>query len=159
MSSEVEQPVEQTDAPVNTAVDTPEVKSADMPEVKVDEPPKLVRAPRHPKDLDVTEDQVNVMVDTIKNILQGRKVTQGTIIRVVANCMSMASGMRVSNGTKKKIVINGIERYIREQSDLNQDEIDTLMAFIDVSVSESIDTISAVAKGEIDLAKGCCVII
>jgi regulator of sigma E protease len=44
----------------------------------------------HPQDLQVTVDQVQEVIDGISNLLGGRKLTKALIVRVIANCMSIA---------------------------------------------------------------------
>ena len=100
------------------------------------------------------------VIDGISDLLHGRKITEALIIRVIANCMVITARMKVQNHLKKKIVILALEKYIRERSDLSQDEIDALMAIVDVVVADTIDTIADVKKGNIDLStKTCCVIM
>ena len=105
--------------------------------------------------LDVSEDQINIVVNNIINLLNGRKLTQSMLIRVIANCMLITSRMKIQNSTKKKIVINAIERYIKQKSDLNQDEINLLMSSVDILVSDAIDVIADVSKGLIKIKQKC----
>lgn len=116
--------------------------------------------PKEPQDLQIRGEQVQKVIDGISDLLHGRKITEALIIRVIANCMVITARMKVQNHLKKKIVILALEKYIRERSDLSQDEIDALMAIVDVVVADTIDTIADVKKGNIDLStKTCCVIM
>ena len=136
---------------------------------KPEEPlPKLEPLPKpeeplpkqEPQDLQINADQIQKVIDGIIDVLHGRKVTEALIIRLIANCMVITSRMKIQNHLKKKIVILALEKYIREHSDLTQDEIDALMAVVDVVVADTIDTIADVGKGNIDLGtKTCCTIM
>ena len=95
--------------------------------------------------------RVQQVIDSIKDLLAGRKITESLVIRVIANCMLITSKMKVQNPVKKQVVINALEKYIKEQSDLTQDEIDSLMIVVDLIVSEAIDTIADIKK-----SKWCC---
>ena len=113
-----------------------------------------------PQDLQITAAQVQQVMDGIADLLHGRKITEALIIRVIANCMVITARMKMSNHLKKKVIVVALEKYIRDRSDLTQDEIDTLMAIVDVIVSDTIDTIADVKKGTIDLStKTCCIIM
>ena len=104
--------------------------------------------------------QVQQVVDGISSLLAGRKITEALLIRVVANCMSITARMKMQNHIKKEVVVRAIETYIKEKSDLSQDETDALMALVDVIVADAIDTIADVKKGNIDLStKACCIIL
>lgn len=109
-----------------------------------------------PVDLRVDLSNVNQIVDCIVDLLDGRKLTSGMIIRVVANCMKTAAQMKVSNNIKKKIVIAGIEKFIKEKSGLSEDEVNTVMAVVDTVVSEAIDTLADVHSGKLSFKKACC---
>lgn len=95
--------------------------------------------------------RIQQVIDSIKDLLAGRKLTEPLIIRVVANCMLITAKMKVANPIKKQVVINALEKYIKEQSDLSQDEIDTLMTLVDLIVSEAIDTLAEIKKSKL-----CC---
>jgi hypothetical protein len=113
-----------------------------------------------PANLQITADQVQVVIDGIQSLLSGRKLSEALIIRVVANCMVITARMKVQNHLKKEIIITALERYIRERSDLSQDEIDLLMTLVDVVVADAIDTIADVRKGNINLnPTKCCVVL
>jgi hypothetical protein len=105
-----------------------------------------------------TVEQVEQIVNTIKDVIGGKKITQGLIIRVVANCMTVSARMKIPGGVKKQVVTNALEQYIRNNSDLTQDEIDLMMAFVDTIVSEAIDVIADVANGNISFKRWfpCC---
>lgn len=113
-----------------------------------------------PASLQITNDQVQQVIDGIKHLLNGRKITQALLIRIVANCMVITSRMKLQNHLKKEVVTTALERYIRQSSDLSQEEIDAMMTVVDVLVSDAIDTISDIRKGTIDIqTKTCCVIM
>ncbi len=115
---------------------------------------------QHPKDLQITADQVQQVIDGITELLHGRKISDALIIRVIANCMVITAKMKVQNHLKKKIVIAALEKYIRERSDLTHEEVDALMSIVDIVVEDTIDTIADVKKGNIDLTtKVCCTIL
>ena len=106
------------------------------------------------RDAQETQEQakrVQQVIDSIKSLLAGRKITQSLVIRVVANCMLITAKMKVQNTIKKQIVIDALEKYIKEQSDLTQEEIDSLMTIVDLIVSEAIDTIADIKKSKL-----CC---
>ena len=105
-----------------------------------------------------TIDQVTKIIATINDVLNGKKITQGLIIRVIANCMTVSAKMKIPGSIKKKVVTDALEQYIRTNSDLSQDEIDLMMAFVDTVVSEAIDVIADVANGNISFKKwfSCC---
>ena len=148
---------------VDTQTSTPTVDTltsvANLKEPSVTLEPSVKKA-AVPQDLQMSAQQVQVVVDGIADLLSGRKLTEALIIRVVANCMIITSRMKVQNHTKKKIVVTALEKYIRERSDLSQDEVDTLMALVDVMVADAIDTIADVRNGKIDFStKTCCSIL
>ena len=105
-----------------------------------------------------TAEQIAQIVNTIKDVVDGKKITQGLVIRVVANCMTVSARMKIPGGVKKQVVTNALEQYIRNNSDLTQDEIDLMMAFVDTIVSEAIDVIADVANGNISFKRWfpCC---
>ena len=105
-----------------------------------------------------TIDQVAKIIDTINDVLKGKKITQGLVIRVVANCMTVSAKMKIPGPVKKKVVTDALEQYIRTNSDLTQDEIDLMMTFVDTIVSEAIDVIADIANGNISFKKwfSCC---
>ncbi len=109
-----------------------------------------------PSDLQVELDDVNQIVESIVYLLDGRKLTSGMVIRVVANCMTVAAKMKLSNNVKKKIVIGGIEKFIREKSGLSDDEVNTIMSIVDIVVDDAVDTLADVANGNISFKKSCC---
>lgn len=157
---QVEDAAQSPPAQANPVVQAPAVQAP--PAVPVVQANPAVQAnpvahPAQPKNLQITADQVQVVVDGISNLLRGRKLSEALLIRVVANCMVMTARMKVQNHLKKEIVVVALERYIREKSDLSQDEIDVMMALVDVMVSDAIDTIADVRKGQINLStKACC---
>lgn len=104
--------------------------------------------------LRVTPEQIDQIIQTIKDVLAGRKMTAGIMLRVVANCMNVTRKMKISNTVKKQVVTVGLERYIREQSDLNDDEVQALMALVDTVVDDAIDTLADVHNA----GKACCTI-
>ncbi len=120
-------------------------------------PPKEQLA--EPADLQISAAQVQQVVDGISDLLHGRKITEALIIRVIANCMVITARMKMQNHLKKKVVVTALETYIKKRSDLNQNEIDTMMTLVDVIISDAIDTLADVKKGTIDLStKTCCII-
>jgi len=106
--------------------------------------------------VEVSIKYVNDIVDTILDVLDGRKLSPVSIIRVVANCMKVAAGMKVSNHNKKKIVLAGLEKFIKEKSGLSDVEIDVIMAVIDSVVNDAIDTIADISNGTLKLKKNLC---
>jgi hypothetical protein len=112
-----------------------------------------------PENLQITNEQVQLVLDSVAGLLHGRKPTQALMFRVIANAMAVTAKMKVQNHLKKQIVICAIERYIKKNSDLNEDEVNVLMAFVDVTINDAIDTISDVAKKRIDTTGSCCVIV
>jgi hypothetical protein len=106
--------------------------------------------------VDVPVKHINEIVDTILDVLDGRKLSPVSIIRVVATCMKVAAKMKVSNHNKKKIVLAGLEKFIKEKSGLSDVEIDIIMAVVDSVVSDAIDTIVDVSNGKLNLQKKLC---
>jgi hypothetical protein len=106
--------------------------------------------------VEVSIKYVNDIVDTILDVLDGRKLSPVSIIRVVANCMKVAADMKVSNHNKKKIVLAGLEKFIKEKSGLSDVEIDVIMAVIDSVVNDAIDTIADISNGTLKLKKNLC---
>jgi hypothetical protein len=114
----------------------------------------------NPKDLQVTKKQIKAVMDCIEELLGDHKFSAGLMVRVVANCMMLTAKLKTTPATRKKIVCEGIEAFIRSsKSGLNEDETQALMAIVDVSVSEAFDTLTEVHQGMIKVAPGnCCVI-
>jgi len=155
---------ETVDAILSNELQNVEVTSQPSPAVLSNAPVSRVSNPNQsvsqladkPADLRVDLSNVNQIVDCIVDLLDGRRLTSGMIIRVVANCMKTAAQMKVSNNIKKKIVITGIEKFIKEKSGLSGDEVDTVMAVVDTIVSEAIDTLADVHSGKLSFKKACC---
>jgi hypothetical protein len=121
----------------------------------------VVQAPvvQAPNDLRLELDQVQQVVDGISDLLNGRKLTEALLIRVIANCMVITAKMQIQNHIKKRVVIAAIEQYIKNKSGLPQEEIDILMTLVDVIVEDAIDTLADVRTGHINLStKNCCTI-
>ncbi len=97
--------------------------------------------------------RVQQVINGIRDMLNGRKITEALVIRIVANCMLITAKMKIQNPVKKRVVIEALEKYIKEQSDLTQDEIDSLMTIVDIVVSEAIDTIADIKKSKLF---ACC---
>ena len=109
-----------------------------------------------PADLQISLSQINLIVESITNLLDGRKLDPGMLIRIIANCMKVAAKMRVSNSLKKKIVIAGIEKFIQEKSGLPAEDVSMIMGLAEVLLSDAIDTLADVAGGKISFKKLCC---
>jgi hypothetical protein len=124
------------------------------------EPPKLdALKSTPPDDLQVSLKQVDKIISGIKDLLDGRRLNASLLVRVVANCMLMADKIVAKNNIKKKIVVASIERFIKLEAGLTQEEQDALMTLVDVVVNDAIDTMIDFRKGNIKLAKkGCCCI-
>ena len=106
--------------------------------------------------VDISIKYVNEIVDTILDVLDDRKLSPVSIIRVVANCMKVAAKMKVSNHNKKKIVLAGLEKFIKEKSGLSDMEIEVVMAVVDSVVNDAIDTLADVSSGKLKLQKKLC---
>jgi len=133
-----------------------EVEVKEEKEVEVKEEKK--EAP--PDNLQLTIDQVNNVVNGIREIVAGRELNEGIIFRVIANCMSIAARMRISNHLKKQLVIAAIERFIKSETNLSESKREAIMAVVDKVIDDAIDTIADVYKGAIDLSKkGCCTVM
>ena len=132
--------------------------TANTNEPATDAKPTTANTNEPATDAKPTVEQVQQIVSTIKDVLDGKKITQGLVIRVVANCMTVSARMKIPGGVKKKAVCDALEQYIRNNSDLDQEEIDLMMAFVDTVVSEAIDVIADVASGNISFKRwfGCC---
>jgi hypothetical protein len=111
------------------------------------------------KNLQVQAEQVNEVINSIVDLLDGRKLTPSMVIRVVANCMRVTAKMKVSNSTKKKILIESVEKFINDKSGLNEEEIQPVMTVVDYVLNEAIDTIADVSSGKLQINKGCCSIM
>ena len=109
-----------------------------------------------PADLQISLSQINLIVESITNLLDGRKLDPGMLVRIIANCMKVAAKMRVSNSLKKKIVIAGIEKFIQEKSGLPEEDVSMIMGLAEVLLSDAIDTLADVAGGKISFKKLCC---
>lgn len=115
----------------------------------------------NPKDLQVSKKQIKQVMDCIEQLLGDHKFTAGLMVRVVANCMMLTAKLKTTPATRKKIVSEGIEAFIRStKSGLDESEIEALMAIVDVSVSEAFDTLTEVHQGMLKVAPGgcCCTI-
>ena len=129
-------------------MDTESLQTVQSQQVQSQQKAKSLRDEREEQE---QAKRVQQVIDSIKGILAGRKITESLVIRVVANCMLITSKMKVQNSVKKQVVIDALEKYIKEQSDLTQEEIDSLMIIVDLIVSEAIDTIADIKK-----SKWCC---
>jgi hypothetical protein len=114
-----------------------------------------------PNDLQVTTDQVNQVVDSIKEIVAGRSINAGMIFRIVANCIQVVGTLKVNNTVAKKIVTNALQKYIEEQSNLNDDDVAPLMMVVNAVVGDAFDVLTEIQKGELALEKkmGCSCLI
>lgn len=104
------------------------------------------------------EKHIGQVIDCIRDVVDGKKLTPGMLVRVVANCMMITQKMKLPGGIKKKVVVSGLERYIRTCPDIDEDEVQILMTAVDVYVDDAINVIAAVQKGDIAV-KSCCVIV
>jgi hypothetical protein len=132
---------------------------SEKPAGAVAEPSKPKRTP--PNDLRLTTDQVEAVVSCIKDVLDGRKPSAGALLRIVANCLECTSKMKLKPDLSKKLISHSLEAFLREpENDLDEDEVQTLMAAADVTISEGVDVLVDVHKGNINLSnKSCCVIV
>lgn len=103
------------------------------------------------------EKHIGQVIDCIRNVVDGKKLTPAMLIRVVANCMMITAKMKLPGGVKKKVIVNGLERYIRTCPDLDEEEVQVLMTAVDVFVDDAINVVAAVRSGDIKV-KSCCVI-
>lgn len=104
------------------------------------------------------EKHIGQVIDCIRNVVDGKKLTPAMLVRVVANCMMVTQKMKLSGPVKKKVVVNGLERYIRTCPDLDEEEVQVLMTAVDIVVDDAINVIAAVKSGDIKV-KSCCVIV
>jgi hypothetical protein len=104
------------------------------------------------------EKHIGQVIDCIRDVVDGKKLTPGMLVRVVANCMMITQKMKLPGGIKKKVVVSGLERYIRTCPDIDEDEVQILMTAVDVYVDDAINVIAAVQKGDIAV-KSCCIIV
>lgn len=104
------------------------------------------------------EKHIGQVIDCIRDVVDGKKLTPAMLVRVVANCMMITAKMKLPGGIKKKVIVNGLERYIRTCPDLEEDEVQVLMTAVDVVVDDAINVIAAVQKGDIAV-KSCCVMM
>lgn len=135
----------------NKPVDVAKSEEAKKPE------PSVVKK-NHPTDLRISRDQLDQMTTCIKDVLDGRKITASMLIRITANCMMLTKKMKTNSLVSKKLVIKGIEEYIKSSdAGLNEEETDALMTLVDITVDDAFDTLRDVDKGTVQPGK-CCII-
>lgn len=137
------------------AVDT---KSEHKPDEAKKPEPSVVKK-NHPTDLRISRDQLDQMTACIKDVLDGRKITASMLIRITANCMMLTKKMKTNSLVSKKLVIKGIEEYIKSSdAGLNEEETDALMTLVDITVDDAFDTLRDVDKGTVQPGR-CCIIV
>ena len=128
------------------------------PEVK-EEPEDDLKLPEN-LDVRITKMHVKTLLDTINNILDGRSLNNGNIIRVTYACVSLAKKMKNSDGTalkgalKKEAVLTAIATAIRTDKSLNEDDREILILMVHDVVGSAIDVLVDADGAN----KACCVI-
>ena len=130
-----------TQPPPNPSVEDPPVLERNTPPVE----PEVEVINGRKADAE-TAAQIQQVVDSIRELLDGRKISETVIVRVVANCMRVTSKMKIKNLAKKQVVLKALEKYINEFSGLGESEIDAVMTVVDLVVSDAIDTLSELKK-------------
>lgn len=125
-----------------------------QPSQAVAQPPEL-----QPDSLDVSLEQVEEVVQGIIQALAGRKFSVELIIPIVSKCMEISARMKVSNHTKKEIVMTAMKKFIIEKSGLNAEEQAAVAAVANVIISKTIDTLADVGNGKIKVSQNSCCII
>lgn len=138
-----------------------EVEPKDAIQLANQQPKEAAQPPEmQPDSLDVTLEQVEEVVQGIVGALAGRKFSVELIIPIVSKCMEISARMKVSNHTKKEIVMTAMKKFIVEKSGLKADEQAAVSAVANVIISKSIDTLADVANGKIKVSQAsCCMIL
>jgi len=109
-----------------------------------------------PSDLDlrITTKHVNLLVSSAEDILDGRPLTTLNALRCVAALLSVSKKMTDLKGPlKKKALLTALETIVRKQP-MEEEEKETLLLFIQVTVDNAVDVLVDVQKS----AAKCCVI-
>jgi hypothetical protein len=117
-----------------------------------------------PTDLRVKTEQVNRVIDTIKEILDGRTPSPAMVLRIVANCMQLTSSMKLDTTVSKRLLTHSFETFLRDPaSGLSEDEVQVMLTASDLAINEGFDVLNDVHKRVINLSSGktksCCSIL
>lgn len=107
-------------------------------------------------DLRMTKVHVTTIVDTIKQVLDGRRLNSSNIIRVTYACVSTArrlqnGNVKVPGALKKKIVLEAMRVYMTQESGLSDDDRELFLLMLD----DACDVLVDASKN----MKQCCVIV
>lgn len=112
-----------------------------------------------PNDLDtrVTKLHVKALFDAGSNVLDGRSLTKGNIIRVAFALMHVAKNMKKTKGsTKKQALLTALDLLIQKDKSMDDEEKDMLFVMVHGIVSQSIDDKYADDQSH---PQGCCIIM
>lgn len=156
----VESPVEvqQPDAPVEVqASASVEVAAQQAAEVAAPQPavPKSQSSHlAHPNNLKVTSRHVQVVLDAIQQISEGRKLTPALLLRLAVHSLTLANNMKLAKVDQSDLLTHSLEQYIQVQvtnGELSQDEANDLKDLV-------ASTVEGVMYTAVNTKKSCCVI-
>ena len=91
-------------------------------------------------DMRVTKTHVKILLDAAENVLQGRNLTKGNIIRVTYVLMRAGDKMKKTKGiVKKYALLAALDMLIAKNNTINQEEKDMLFTMVHDVVSQTID--------------------
>lgn len=112
-----------------------------------------------PNDLDtrVTKLHVKALFDAGSNVLDGRSLAKGNIIRVAFALMHVAKNMKKTKGsTKKQALLTALDLLIQKDNSMDDEEKDMLFIMVHGIVSQAIDDKYADDQSH---PQGCCVVM
>lgn len=115
-----------------------------------------------PLNLQITEDQVNSVVQAITDTLGGRQLSPNNMLRVVTSVYSLVINMKnLNQRLQKTVIITGLETFIDKKSGLAQAEQQMLNLLLETVVNEAIDIYQDIENGDLSLkkVKSCCTLI
>lgn len=105
---------------------------------------------------DIRPEYVERMNKTIEDKLQGRTLIIPLLFEIIATCMAVASKMKMSNSSRKKLVTFSVKKYIVD-SVAEPERKQAMLNYVNATSDGAIDTLANVAKGMIKVrVKGCC---
>ena len=113
-----------------------------------------------PSDLRLSVAQVEEVINCIKDLLDGRKITSAMLLRIVANCLRLTAKMKLKSSLSKKLISHSLEVFLKDPvNGLTEEEVQLLMTAADVIIDEGVDIIDDTRKGTLTGPKTCCVIV
>ena len=145
----------------NPQVSTQQVSNQSTEPVSHPSPTASKKPIRQPDDLRLNVDQVELIMNCIKTVLDGRKPTTASMLRIIANCLQASRRMKLKPDLAKKLISHSMEAFLREPSnELDEESIQALMTCADLTISEGIDVLDDVSKGKINVKpNSCCIIV